>query len=106
MLVLSSFFISFSPGPLLLGWCPHLGWVFLPQLPQSGKSLIDMLRGCLLGESRSSQQINKLTITGDTYKYLGLRGKVSELICVGHSFLPLYGIPLSMCFTAYISVLL
>lgn len=70
-LMLSNFFIFFflSPRLLLLEWCQHLGWVFLPHLPQSRKSLTDMLRGCLLGDSRSSQ-VDKLT--GDTYKYLGL----------------------------------
>lgn len=32
-LMLSNSFIVFSPRPLLLEWCQHLGWVFLPQLP-------------------------------------------------------------------------
>lgn len=81
-LMLSNFFIFFSPKPLLLEWCQHLGWSFYPNL----ESPSDMHRDCLLGDSRSSQ-VDKLTITGDTYKYLGLPSQVRELVCVGCSFL-------------------
>lgn len=42
--------------PQPVEWCcSHLGWVFPPQLPQSRKSLTNMPRAGLLGDSRLYQ---------------------------------------------------